>query len=346
MSLDVLSVQWLMDRKPAPEPAWLVKRMIPEKGIGLLSAKWGEGKTYTAIDLALSICAGEPFAGRRTKSAGVLYLAVERGDEMHRRAHFAATQRGLPNPPLLWVGSVPKLTDRNALYILIATAKMADQEIFKKCGGRLGIIIVDTLVVVAGWEDENKSAEVQAVLQVLRALSEQMNCFVLATDHLGKDNDRGTRGSSDKELSTDVVLTIKGGTMTLKKCSSGPQEIEFGFKLKVHDLGQDADGDPITECTVEWLGEGQAGRSTQTVLSHSLAVREAMQKVDMVSAIHVDGREVQGVLREHVRENYLQGKKGTGDAKRKAWSRAYNDAVNSGEVKRFQDYLYLANGGL
>ena len=33
--------------------------------------------------------------------------------------------------------------------------------------------------------------------------------------------------------------------MTLKKCSSGPQEIEFGFKLKVHDLGQDADGDPI-----------------------------------------------------------------------------------------------------
>ena len=79
MSLDVLSVQWLIDGSLRRSQLGSLED-DSRKGNRAALGKMGEGKTCTAIDLALSICAGEPFAGRRTKSAGVLYLAVERGD--------------------------------------------------------------------------------------------------------------------------------------------------------------------------------------------------------------------------------------------------------------------------
>jgi hypothetical protein len=159
---NVLPVRRLMDEKPAPEPAWLVKKMLPLKAIGVMSAPWGAGKTYVAIDLGLSVATGELFAGRRTQQAGVLYLAAECGDDVHRRAYFAAEHRKLDDPPFLFYGGCPKLTDTNALGILIATAKAKDAEIFAREGVHLGLIIIDTLVVAAAWQDENKSAEVQA----------------------------------------------------------------------------------------------------------------------------------------------------------------------------------------
>ena len=52
------------------------------------------------------------------------------------------------------------------------------------------------------------------------------------------------------------MLTIEDSTLTLKKCASGPQGIDFAFKLAAPELGVDEDGEPVTQCTVEWLKEG------------------------------------------------------------------------------------------
>ena len=38
------------------------------------------------------------------------------------------------------------------------------------------------------------------------------------------------------------------------------------FELKIHNLGDDLDGDPITSCTVEWVSETKAQAKAKTVL--------------------------------------------------------------------------------
>jgi hypothetical protein len=342
---NALPVRWLLDGKPPPEPEWLVKQLIPKQGIGLMSAAWGEGKTFIAIDLGLSVVSGAAFAGRRTRRAGVLYLAPERPNELHRRADFAAAQRELKRVAFAWHGSCPRLTDRGALDILVATARGCDAEMRAAHGMGLGLIIIDTMIV-AGWGNEDKSESVQPVMQVLRKLSEALGCFVLGIDHMGKDKERGTRGSSDKESSSDVVLTLADNVMTLRKCSEGPQGIELGFKLNVHKLGVDADGDAVTQCTVEWLGAAAAhDAAAVTLLARAAAVRSAMAKA-ATCVIHLDGSEVKAVLREDVREIFVAGlKRKSAAGKRQQWSRACAAALKAGGIGAWQEYLYVRGNG-
>jgi len=100
-------------------------------------------------------------------------------------------------------------------------------------------------------------------MNVMKELGQQLNCFVLGVDHYGKDVAAGTRGSSAKEASADLVLACLGdreqsGSVTntrlaVRKCRSGPQGQEFQFTVrKVEDPTPDEDGDPITTLVIEW----------------------------------------------------------------------------------------------
>src|SRR5262249_6802598 len=84
-----------------------------------------------------------------------------------------------------------------------------------------------------------------------------------AVDHYGKDVAAGTRGSSAKAASADLVLACLGdreqsGSVTntrlaVRKCRGGPQGQEFHFTVrKVEDPTPDKDGDPITTLVIEW----------------------------------------------------------------------------------------------
>jgi hypothetical protein len=127
--------------------------------------------------------------------------------------------------------------------------------VFRRRGIHIGLVIIDTLMVAAGWSDESHSAEVQSVSKVMRALSDETDSFVLAVDHPGKDVSRGARRSSDKESSSDIVLAVSDRCcLTLTKFTHGPQGVKIPFELVEHDLGVDNDGEKRTECTVKWDG--------------------------------------------------------------------------------------------
>src|SRR5262249_44307400 len=50
-----------------PAPKYLVKNLLPEIGIGLLSGQSGTYKSFVAIKLSGAIAAGQPFAGYTIK---------------------------------------------------------------------------------------------------------------------------------------------------------------------------------------------------------------------------------------------------------------------------------------
>jgi hypothetical protein len=99
--------------KPMP-PRWLVKSILPETGIGILSGQWGSYKTTTALDLSVSAMTGLPFAGQyKVKRKGaVLYFAMEGSGTLQTRLAAIAKARGAPNQlPFAWRGDCPMLTE-------------------------------------------------------------------------------------------------------------------------------------------------------------------------------------------------------------------------------------------
>ena len=249
-----LPFKWIADARPIATE-WRVKGMIPKKGIGLLIGWRGTGKTWIALTLSLMIACGRQFAERRTERCGVLYIAVDRPDQAIRRLQFLIGHYDLKDPPTIICRECPILTQNdNALDILLDTVSAVDTDIIKHKGFGVGVIIIDTLIMAAGWKDEQSSSEVNKVNRILRAVSEHTEAFVLLVDHTGKVRSRGARGSSEKEASTDIVLAIDDYTnhLVIDRITDGPQGLRIPFHLKTHEIGRDRDGDAITECTVEW----------------------------------------------------------------------------------------------
>jgi len=324
-TVKLLPVDWHGD-KPPPPPDWLIKGIIVKQGIGILSGRWGTGKTYVGVDAALSVVTGADFAGKPVKEkCGVLYLAYERGHTILRRFDTAIKARGQSSKKLpfgVMRKNLPKLLDAGAYETLEATVRAHKLEMQRSHGVRLGLIVIDTLMVAAGWENENNNA-----VQVLRRLSERVGIFVLAIDHHGKDPTRGARGGSDKGSSTDLVIDLTldraaSGKMVISKVSEGAED-KFGFELKLHEIGKDEDGEPITERSVEWTS------ARKEKLPKTLA-----KAIASTGAKTIDGREMR--LKSDVRNAFKKASGKKSGTFRQAWSRELTAALKSGSLVEFE----------
>jgi hypothetical protein len=241
-----------------PQPRWLVKKLLPETGVALLSGQWSTGKTFMGLHLANCIWTGEPFAGQKIKRrGGTLLFAAEAAGDIPTRLHAVARRAGKQNPlPFAWVDAVPKLSDPSALVELIAMAREAEMETQQKFGVPLAVILVDTMSAAAGFADENSAADVQPVMDALHKLARATSTLVIAIDHYGKATNAGTRGSNAKESSADAVLALeKAGNqhvMTVRKLRSGPAGAKFEYSLEPVSFDVDVDGDEITTCIVKF----------------------------------------------------------------------------------------------
>src|SRR5262249_42383515 len=204
------------DPDPRPLKSWLVKRLMSTVGHGLLSGQWGTGKTFLALELASSVMTGQPFVGHLIKrQCGVLFLAAEGSDEVRIRLEALVQEKcgSMPRAPFRWYEIVPVLLQRDAADKLIAMGRQAHESLMAEFGLPLGLIILDTVAASAGYSTpgaENDNAINQALMNVMRVVGQTLSCFVLGVDHFGKQIETGTRGSSAKEASGDLVLACLG----------------------------------------------------------------------------------------------------------------------------------------
>jgi AAA domain len=260
---------------PRPIATWLVKHILPEKGHGLLSGQWGTAKTFVAIDLAAAVATGQPFLQHIIKrQSGVLFIAAEGANQVRLRFDAVWKEKcgdGKERAPFCWYETAPLLLHQGSVEKLIAMARQAEEMLMQDHGLSLGLIIVDTLVACAGYRrsgEENDNAVGQALMNVLKAVAEEIGCFVLGVDHFGKDMEAGTRGAASKEGSADSVLVCLGhrelsgavanARLAVRKNRGGPQGREYPFTLRLVDMGMDEDGEPETTMVVDWLPAGSA----------------------------------------------------------------------------------------
>ena len=105
--VDVVDVSELQD-KTLPPMKWLIDDLLPVGGVVMLSAKPKMGKSFLAIQLALTVASGGEFLGFQAQKHEVLYIDLE------------TSQRSMKNRISMMTADAPK-----GLYL------MTPQEVFE-----------------------------------------------------------------------------------------------------------------------------------------------------------------------------------------------------------------------
>ena len=71
--------------QPRASP-WLVKGVLPSRGVAFIVGQSKAGKSFLAIDISLRLAAGAPkVLGRKARGCGVVYIAGEDADGCRAR---------------------------------------------------------------------------------------------------------------------------------------------------------------------------------------------------------------------------------------------------------------------
>jgi AAA domain len=268
------------DPDSRPIKSWAIKRLMPAVGHGVLAGQWGTYKTFTVFDLAACMMTGQPFLGYPVKrQCGVLLLAAEGADEVRLRMQAVVNAKcgNMLRAPFCWYETAPTLLHKDSVNMLVAMGEQAAASIQAEFGLPLGLVVIDTMAVAAGYREqgaENDSAVVAAVMRVLKDVAERLSCFVLGIDHYGKNLDAGVKGSVNKETPCDLVLACLGerernGSVThprlaVRKCRGGVQGREFPFTTRVVEHPEkDEDGEAITTLVIDWQPVPPGGAQQQ-----------------------------------------------------------------------------------
>lgn len=109
------------------EARWLIDGVLQQDSTALVFGEPGTFKSFMAMDMAVAIASGQPWQGRQTERAFVIYLAAEGGDAIHLRRAGAQIARGITSEPipLALVQMRPRLDEPAGLEALTVLVEQA-----------------------------------------------------------------------------------------------------------------------------------------------------------------------------------------------------------------------------
>jgi len=230
-----------------PPAEWLIKGILPRKGIASIYGASGSGKTFFMLDLLLSIACKPEWHRCKVKNVPVTYICLESQDGISKRiqAWELATEHSRPTNFKVITSDFNLMSDNDVkeLATVINDEKMGE-----------GVIAIDTLNAASPKSDENASKDMGTIIANMKCLQRLTGGLVLFNHHTGKDKSQGMRGHSSLLAAVDIAIELKGGTKKswrVKKNKDGEEGGESEFKLIQHTVGNDDDGEPITSCSVE-----------------------------------------------------------------------------------------------
>lgn len=228
-------------------PTWIIDGMIAEGTVGLLSARKSNLKTFVAHGICAAIATGTPFNDLPVQTGGVAYMAAENpaGVAMRHRAWLYDTGEDVPH----FVVSGLRFPLHNKASAVAMAKALAAQPQFKE--HPLKVIVLDTIgSTMAGQKingeafNNDKDTVVNTLYSHARAAAAAIGGVILFVHHDGKDEKKGTRGSSAWEDDADFVLKTKkigSGedtmvTLSHTKSKNGEELPDRNFPMRLIDL--------------------------------------------------------------------------------------------------------------
>jgi len=224
----------------------LIKGLLDQGAMTVLYGPSNVGKTFVAMDMAYHVAAGMKYAGMKTARGCVLYVAAEGGRGAKRRVRALRDKFPGVDVEFLLLASGVDLRRADADLKPLISAIQA-------LGVPVLLIVVDTLSRAMAGGDENSSVDMGHIVTHFDALRAHTSAHLLIVHHSGKNTAAGARGHSLLRAATDTEIEISEGLIEVTKQRDLDKSWSSGFMLDVRTLGVDADGDPITSCTVRLM---------------------------------------------------------------------------------------------
>jgi len=261
----------------APEQRWLIEQVWSAEAVGIIGGEPKCGKSFLALDLAVSVASGTPCLGRFPVAARgrvLLFAAEDPLDVVRVRLEGLTTARTLDlNRLPLYVITVPSLRldsdeHRDRLADTVDKVKPA-------------LLVLDPFVRLHAI-DENAAGDVAPLLAYLRQLQRTHHLAVALVHHARKDAARARpgqalRGSSEFHAWGDSNLYLRRREPLLRlsiehRAAAAPDDLTLELCAEPLTL-RIADPTPITDPPAE-LSPAQRIEHALATATAPLGVRE------------------------------------------------------------------------
>lgn len=231
---DTFEIYTLEHLRRMPPVEWLIDGMLTKHGFSVLYGEPGAGKSFLALDWALSIAHGRAWQGRHNVTAGsVLYIAGEGVGGLGKRIKGWEFHHELPGAdcPFYVLPTAVRFREQGDIEKLMRT--------IDSLGQRFSLIVIDTVARALLGGDENSATDMGMFVDACDAIKRHAGCAVLAVHHSGKDAARGMRGSTSLLGGVDASLRAmqNDGLMTIHVEKQKDAEPADDINLRMVSVG-------------------------------------------------------------------------------------------------------------
>jgi hypothetical protein len=205
---DTIDAAGLILEELPPDPPFIVEGIFHQGSKLVLAGSSKAGKTWSLIDQAVSVASGRDWWGFKTNQCTVLYVNFEIQPEFfHRRVALIKKTRGIELAP-------------GALQILHLRGKRLTAELFGQAikerfeQAGFGLVILDPLYKLMVGKEENSTATLSTVADVIDGIASTCKAAVAYGAHFSKGNQSAKEiadrinGSGVAGRDADSILTL------------------------------------------------------------------------------------------------------------------------------------------
>lgn len=340
-----LKVLTLDDISQLPPVEWMVEGLIPQKSLAMMYGEPGCGKTFIALDMALSVAHKAAWQSQTVLGGQVIYIAGEGVGGLKKRIAAWHIHHGLqPKAPFVVVPSAVDLLDEaNTIDLHLTIQAVAD--------GPVALVIFDTLArSMTG--DENSSQDIGQAIRAMDGVREAFDCCVMAIHHSGKDSSRGARGSSAILGAVDASMKVERVGETVSLVVEKQKDAEMMDPIWMNTISVEVETDALaleaeTSLVLDRTDQGPTGGEIKGLRPAQKAVLDAL-----VEALIRHGEDSPGgdnypsgvtVVQEANWRSVALAKSistGNPDAERKAFSRAADVLLQKKVVAKWGNLVW------
>lgn len=224
----------------------LVGNLIRQGTTGQIFGPSEAGKSFIAIDIALSIATGMNWNGYKCQQGLVVYCVGEGWAGFHNRIFAWKIANGNPDISLLRSSQNIISFDDTELKAAVDELKRYEQE----TGHKVALIVIDTLARHLDG-DENNSNEISKFINKVDGLRDDFpGSSAIIVHHSGHGYSERARGSSALRAAMDFEINCNKNALTFTKMKDGAKPDPINFKLDVVEVCTDDNDEPVTSCVV------------------------------------------------------------------------------------------------
>ena len=195
---DVYDVHYLRNMPPVE---WLVDGLLTKHGFSVLYGPPGAGKSFLAIDIALSVAYGKAWHNNPVQKGAVLYIAGEGVGGLGKRIKaWQAHHKLTADVPFYVLPTAVRFREPEDVERLLRTIDNLDT--------KFSAVFVDTVARALLGGDENSATDMGLFVDACEIVKRHCECAVVAIHHSGKDAARGMRGSTALLGAVDTSIKV------------------------------------------------------------------------------------------------------------------------------------------